>query len=332
MTQTEEIKTKNRTRASKIGRLLLKIFGAILILIVLFLATTYIVNIFSNKSDLNKIEPYGQSATVDGKKLNVLIQGQGEETIVLLTGYGTAAPALDFKPLVDELAPYYKVAVVEPLGYGLSDDTTKERTSENMVSEIHEALQQLDIDRYILMGHSIAGIYGLEYVNKYGDEVTAFVGIDSSVPTQGGMDTEFPINMFKFLRQSGLGRLAMKVSGDPYAEIAAFDDETKEQLRLISLKNMYNSSMMNEMEHFNDNFIAARRLKFPADLPLLLFVQANNTDVEGWIPLHEEQTKDSVLGKMITVEGDHYLHHTKSKEIVQDFREYMKEVNAGAKE
>ncbi|AZS15516.1 alpha/beta hydrolase [Paenibacillus lutimineralis] len=326
MTQTEEIKPKNRTRASKIGRLLLKIFGAILILIVLFLATTYTVNIFKNKSDLKKMESYGQSATVDGKKLNVLIRGQGEETIVLLPGYGTAAPALDFKPLVDELAPYYRVAVVEPLGYGLSDDTKKERTSENIVSEIHEALQQLNIDRYILMGHSIAGIYGLEYVSKFENEVTAFVGIDSSVPTQGGMDTEFPINLFKFLRQSGLGRLALNLSADPYAEIAAYDAETKEQLGLISRKNMYNSSMMNEMEHFNDNFIAARRLKFPENLPLLLFVQANNAGVEGWIPLHEAQANDSVLGKMIPLEGDHYLHHTRSKEIVQGFREYMKEV------
>lgn len=326
MTQTEEIKPKNRTIASKIGRLLLKIFGAILIVIVLFLATTYTVNIFSNKSDLKKIDPYGQSATVDGKKLNVLIQGQGEETIVLLPGYGTAAPALDFKPLVDELAPYYRVAVVEPLGYGLSDDTKKDRTSENIVSEIHEALQQLDIDRYILMGHSIAGIYGLEYVNKYENEVTAFIGIDSSVPMQGGMDTKFPINLFKFLRQSGLGRLALNLSADPYVEMAAYDDGTKKQMGLISLKNMYNSSMMNEMEHFNDNFIAARRLKFPEHLPLLLFVQANNAGVEGWIPLHEAQAKDSVLGKMIPLEGDHYLHHTRSKEIVQGFREYMKEV------
>ena len=72
--------------------------------------------------------------------------------------------------------------MVEPFGYGLSDQTEKERSTANIVSEIHEALQSLHIDRYILMGHSISGIYRLDYVNKYADEVSAYVGLDSSVP------------------------------------------------------------------------------------------------------------------------------------------------------
>ena len=50
------------------------------------------------------------------------------------------------------------------------------------------------------MGHSISGIYGIDYVNKYPNEVSAFVGIDSSVPTQGGMDVEFPIKTLNSLK------------------------------------------------------------------------------------------------------------------------------------
>lgn len=174
------------------------------------------------------------------------------------------------------------------------------------------------------MGHSIAGIYGLDYVNRYPDEVRAFVGIDSSVPTQGGMDVKFPIKKFKFLEKSGLARLLIKLSGDPY-EGLPFDDETKKQMRMIMFKNLYNSSMMNEMEHFYTNFKAAEPLKFPKELPLILFVQAENAGVKGWIPLHEEQAKDSVHGAVIKLDGGHYLHHTHSKEIVEGFRKYMKD-------
>ena len=144
-------------KIKKVLNILLKVIGAIVIAIVLFLAIVYIVNMISSNSEQKRIEPYGQHVSVDGKNMNVLIQGEGEETIVLLPGYGTAAPALDFKPLIDELSPFYKVVVVEPFGYGLSDETEKERTTENIVSEIHEALQSLNIDRYILMGHSITG-------------------------------------------------------------------------------------------------------------------------------------------------------------------------------
>ncbi len=308
----------------KILRIVLKFLAGLVIAIALFLAIVYVVNLISNKSEQGKIQPYGQLVPVDGKNMNVLIQGKGEETVVLLPGYGTGAPALDFKPLVEELSPFYKVVVIEPFGYGLSDRTGKERSTANIVSEIHAALQQLQIDHYTLMGHSIAGIYGLDYVNKYADEVNAFVGIDSSVPTQGGMDEELPVKTLELLDKSGLMRLLKKISGDPYAGLP-FDTEIKEQMRMISNKNSSNATVMNEMEHISSNFEAAKALTFPKNLPLLLFVQANNTDVEGWLPLHEGQVKDSVHGKVITLEGGHYLHHTRYKEIARDFRAFMEE-------
>lgn len=318
----EEVMKK---RMGKPLRIILKSIGAIAALMVLFLAIVFIVNMVSNKSEQGKIQSYGQLVPVDGKNMNVMIQGKGEETVVLLPGYGTAAPALDFKLLVDELSPFYKVVVVEPFGYGLSDETNKERSTENMVSEVHEALQQLNIDRYTLMGHSIAGIYGLDYVNKYPNEVSAFVGIDSSVPTQPGMDVKFPIKTFEFLKKSGLLRMIKNISGDPYASLS-FDDQTKEQMRMISNKNGNNATTLNEMKHISSNFKGAEHLTFPQNLPVIFFIQANNTGVKGWIPLHEEQVKDSVHGKVVTMDGEHYLHHTLSKEIAQGFRGFMEEI------
>ncbi|MCY9590562.1 alpha/beta hydrolase [Paenibacillus chitinolyticus] len=323
-----KVKPKEEAMKKRMGkplRILLKYLGAIAIVIVLFLAVVFIADKVASKSDQGKIEPYGQFVTIDGKKMNVLIQGKGQETVVLLPGYGTAAPALDFKLLIDELTPYYKVVAIDPFGYGLSDETEKERTTENIVSEIHEALQQLHITRYTLMGHSIAGIYGLDYVNKYPNEVSAFVGIDSSVPTQPGMDVKFPLTMLKFLKQSGLQRFLVSVGSDPYASLL-FDDKTKEQMKMIMNKNANNNTMLNEMKNIYSNFKGAQNLTFPKNLPLLLFVETNNTSVEGWIPLHEGQIKDSVHGKVVTMDGTHYLHHTKFKEIVESLREFQAEI------
>lgn len=325
VTQQEEKKTLSGMKIKKVRNILLKIIGAIVLAIVLFLGIVYIANVMSSYSEQKRIVPYGQHVSVDGKNMNVLIQGEGEETIVLLPGYGTATPGLDFKLLIDELSPFYKVVAVEPFGYGLSDETVKERTTENMVSEVHEALQQLNINRYMLMGHSITGIYGIDYVNKYPNEVTAFVGIDSSVATQPGMDINFPLKTFAFLKKSGLLRLTMKISADPYAGLA-FDEKTVEQMKMISNKNMYNDTTLNEMDHISSNFKGAQGLTFPKYLPLLLFVQANNEGVAGWISLHEGQIKDSVHGKVVTMDGSHYLHHTKFKEIAENVRLFMKEI------
>lgn len=319
---------KMKLRMGKPLIFMLKAIGVIVIAIALFLAIVFIVNIVCNKFEQGKIGSYGQPVTVDGKDMNVFIQGEGEETIVLLPGYGTAAPApaLDFKPLIDELSPFYKVVVIEPFGYGLSDLTEKERSTENIVSEVHEALQQLQIERYILMGHSISGLYGLDYVNKYPDEVSAFVGLDSSVPTisEKKIDSSI-IRTIKLLKKSGLARLQVKLSDDPYAELP-YDEKTKEQLKILKHKNMYNPSQLNEAEMMYENFKAAKNLSFPKNLPVIFFIQANHPVTDRWVPEHQKQIKDSVHGKVMTFEGDHYLYRTKAQEIVENFRAYMDQI------
>ncbi|WP_336636733.1 alpha/beta hydrolase [Lysinibacillus fusiformis] len=323
--------TTNKKPANKMKKLLiilLKILTGLVITIVVFIAIVFVIDKISSKLEAGKIKPYGQSVTVDGKNMNVLIEGQGSETVVLLPGLGTGTPALDFKPLVEELSPFYKVVVIEPFGYGLSDITEKERSTENIVSEIHEALQILKIDRYILMGHSISGIYALDYVNKYENEVSAFAGIDSSVPRQYGdkvVESPIPNSVITLLKESGLGRLIMKLSADPYAALPV-DDETKEQMRILSYKNFRNPTIVNEIDNRSPNFKAAENLTFPKNLPVIFFLQPNSAAIERWSTLHEEQVKDSIHGKVLTFEGTHYLHHTQSKEIAENFRAFIEEV------
>ncbi|WP_322907569.1 hypothetical protein [Paenibacillus campi] len=41
------------------------------------------------------------------------------------------------------------------MAYGLSDVTDRLRTVDNITNEIHSALQQLTIDHYVLIGHSL---------------------------------------------------------------------------------------------------------------------------------------------------------------------------------
>ncbi|KEP25380.1 alpha/beta hydrolase [Bacillus zhangzhouensis] len=306
----------------KLLRMMLIFIITIITVLVVFLASVYFVNLFSKEREKEKIESYGQMVPVDGKKMNVLIQGSGKETVVLLPGYGTASPVLDFMPLVNELSPYYRVVVIEPFGYGLSDDTDKVRTSQNIVDEIHECLQKLNIKKYTMMGHSISGIYGLEYVNQYEKEVTAFVGIDSSVPKQD-TDDELPVSSLQLLDQSGFYRLLVKLNPEQLIT-PKVDDKTKEQIKMLTFKNFLNESQASEAENFTNNFKSAERLQYPKELPVIFYL-ADQTEAEtpSWKPMHEDLLKNSNHGKVVTFKGGHYLHHTKSKEIADDFRDFM---------
>ena len=114
--------------------------------------------------------------------MNVWRNGHAGPTMVLLSGLGTAAPALDFAPLIRQLGAY-NVIVVEGFGYGYSDMSARPRTVQNITAELHDALAKLGAPKpYILVGHSIAGFYTLAYAHRYPQEVSAVVGIDPTVP------------------------------------------------------------------------------------------------------------------------------------------------------
>lgn len=308
-------------------RLLLKLLIAAVILILLFIATVYAVNQISSASEQKRLQPYGEQVTVNGKQMNVMIQGDGDETIVILPGFGNASPALDFQPLISELLPDYRVVVVEPFGYGLSDRTEEERSTMNIVNEIHTALQSLDIDRYILMAHSISGLYSLDYVNEYPDEVTAFIGLDHSVPSLAEQQVKASdIAPIKWFRGLGFHRLQLKMSADPY-EGLPYEEETKEQLNILTRKNMYNDTQLDEAVSMYDNFQAAQQQTFPADLPVLLFVQAHHPVVEQWVAEHEKQIANSKQGEIVLLEANHYLYRSHPQEISEGIRAFMKEMN-----
>ena len=315
-------------RSPRRGRKLLKVVAFSIVGLVavvgVTLAVTSITNAVATSAEAKEIEPYGQKIEVDGKKMNVVVSGRGDQTIVLLPGFGTASPALDFSPLTEKLDATYRTVVVEPFGYGLSDQTDRPRTSANIVSEVHDALGQLDIHRYVLMGHSIAGIYGLEYANAYPAEVAAFVGIDSSVPTQPGMDDELPIGAMRAMKSLGLMRVLTDLAEDPYAG-TSFNEDAKKQMKILSVQNSLSATYVDETEHISQNFHDAQRLTFPRELPVLLFVQDDNTDVKGWMTLHEEQAASVSHGKVVPLQGEHYLHHSRSAEIAQETQQFLSE-------
>lgn len=296
--------------------------GVLAAMEVLLLATTSIVNVVATRAEASSIAPYGQRVPVEGKQMNVLVSGAGKETIVLLPGLGTAAPGLDFQPLIKELQSTYRVVAVEPFGTGLSDPTDTARTSVNIAREVHEALQYLGVDHYVLMGHSIAGIYALTYSAAYANELIAFVGIDSSVPDQPGWNEAIPTRVLVALRSLGITRALASIAADPYAGLP-YDEHTKEQMKLLSAKNLAAPTMVNEMDHAPSNFAAVSGATFPKSLPVLLFVRSNDTDVAGWVDLHAHQAASVETGQVITLEGEHYLHHTLSTTIAQDTTRFL---------
>lgn len=123
--------------------------------------------------------------TVNDQKMRVVLYGDVDETsqefqnkdkttLVMLPALGVPSPYIYYKPLAEELGEGFNVVIVEPFGYGLSDVTTVDRTVENINQELNEALQELEIDKCVLLVHSISGVYGLNFVLDYPEKVEGF--------------------------------------------------------------------------------------------------------------------------------------------------------------
>ncbi|WP_025132636.1 alpha/beta fold hydrolase [Leucobacter sp. PH1c] len=298
--------------------------GTVAAVLAATLTTTAVVNLVRTEQEVAALEPYGTLVEVEGKRMNVAEFGSGDRTIVLTPGAGTASPVADFAPVIRGLADEARILVVEPFGYGLSDQADSPRTTENIVREIHTAISSFGVDEYVLMGHSITGLYALEYVAQYPDEVTAFVGIDTSVPEQPGMD-QVPaiIEAAPVIRGLGLLRVMTSLGGDPLADNPAYTDTDRERISVLTARNTMAPSYLDEVHMLGRNFAAAAGQTFPRELPVLLMYQRENPAFPTWTEMHEAQAATVDHALTLEIDADHYLHHTRSDEVVAATRAFL---------
>lgn len=264
--------------------------------------------------------------TINGKNISIQLLGGGKTLIVLLHGAGVLSPILEFKALSNLLAKNYKVLVIENFGYGFSDCITKERTVENIVDELHEVISSIGYKQYILMGHSISGVYSLYYANQYPNEVLAFIGIDCSVPKQiDVLNTQkinlFVINLTRFLLKHGLLKLTTysRSSFLPSIKGKHWSDDEIKLFKHLYLQNNSNDTVLNELQNMTRNFKVAYHMKFPKTIPTLFFLSRKSCkQIKKWEKMHFEITNNQDKSKVILCEGTHFLHYSHYQQIANE--------------
>lgn len=112
---------------------------------------------------------------MNGFLLNYEISGGGEKTVVLLPGLLASIRYWD--KVKNILEKEYKVIVLDQLGFGNSvkpDDETEYGYEDN-ISSIHKTLQELKLNKYILVGYSSSSLIALNYSKYYSNEIEKLV-------------------------------------------------------------------------------------------------------------------------------------------------------------
>lgn len=105
--------------------------------------------------------------------INYIEYGSGDETIVLLHGWGQNIEMM--RPIGDRLTNNH-IVIVDLPGYGQSQEPDYVWTIYDYVECIKELLDSLNIDNPILIGHSFGGKISLVYASKYDTEKLILFG------------------------------------------------------------------------------------------------------------------------------------------------------------
>lgn len=85
-------------------------------------------------------------------------------------------------PLVYLLAEQFRVTIYDLRGHGQSEVAPTGYTSENMSRDLHGLLEQLNIDRPVLVGHSFGGVIAVHAMARYPQRIAGAIVSDPYFP------------------------------------------------------------------------------------------------------------------------------------------------------
>ena len=307
----------------KFLRVVRNIFLVLLACIILFVSGAFVyhrIKLSQEKPLLENVP--GQMVEVNGHKMHVYTEGEGEHTIVLMSGWSITSPSpyVNFLPLCKDLAKDNRVVIIERFGYGLSDVVGGKRTFDKVVEDDREALKQLGIEGpYVLCPHSIAGLESLIWAQNYPEEVEALIGMDMSDTSIKG-DKEMGTPVLKFIaaiRATGLYRL-----------LSSPEDDTVESrmVHAIQCKNLANKTVINEIKAIDEScdIINSKPLPTTPTLQFVAMERRTQEEVQAWKASHQEIVDASSNGKLVELDCGHYVYKEKTEEIITGIRDFLK--------
>ena len=307
-------------------KILKKWFLGFLSFILLFLLATFIFHRISLEKEEASLTPMGQQVLVNGHQINIYVEGDGPETIVVLSGAGIASPILDFKNVSESLSKRYKVVIVERAGYGYSDDSNHSRDVMEVLSETRQALSQANITGpFIILSHSMASLESLAWQEKFPDEVKALIGLDWALPSsyENLKQNQTLLTVAYWSSKIGLLRYLPESF---YIKNQTLTENERKQYKLLAYKQLMSQAMLHESQTVKEN-----AKKVPSNInpkiPTLLLV-SNGKDTSfsqsEWHHFAEKFASDQPNVQVVYMDAPHDLYHYQSHEIVSQIEDFLK--------
>jgi pimeloyl-ACP methyl ester carboxylesterase len=247
----------------------------------------------------------GASAGIAGKQMikspydqvEAAIQGvraPGQPVIVLIHGLGSGMGT--WKKLLPLLSAQHQVFAYNRPGYGNSGWSGRKRDAFNIAEELRATLDSAGLaPPYLIVGHSMGGVYAQAFASRYPEETSAMLLIDTAVPHQRAM-----LEKKGFLQSAFIGNV------------------------------MLDGSPMPRREYFNQNEndaeMDAAPLYAKGKVTMLMADHLDPISPGGYVRARQDAMRvlaDRYQAKLVPVDSGHFIHKQRPETVVGAINEML---------
>jgi len=248
-----------------------------------------------------------------GKKQYVVVKGNGEPTVVFLTGKGR--PQTDFKKIYNSLSKTNRIFSYDRAGLGQSEVIRSERTVDTMAMELHELLAKEKINPpYIFVGHALGSYIMRCFEHLYPHTISGMVFIDPSHEFEYKQGLEIRSDSDKIVFKNEFkkfSRLEGKYKGHKAESKKCFDFDTL---------------------GFSSNQNSVRQIPIPNEIPITILI-ARLADVDNDYVEKEMEYRihffenwkatNKQIKVMSVFKSGHFIQNEEPKLVIEEINEVI---------
>lgn len=279
------------------------------ILIFILVVTGMVYQTAATEADRKNFPPPGNLIDVGGFKMHIHCEGTGSPTVILETLSGGTSSYWGW--VQPGVAKETRVCVYDRAGRGWSEPDPEPQSLARTVRNLHTLLENANIaGLYVLVGHSIGGIYVRQFAADYPEEVVGMALVDASNPYQFerypemSKENESYMQFAKHLpafARFGVGHLYFALGGE--IDFADMKEPQKSEIKAAWSSPVYFESQYAEVVAGESIYRDAQQLGDLGNLPLVVLTQGNDATPASWIELQNELAELSTDSLHITVDG-----------------------------
>jgi len=252
--------------------------------------------------------PLGQYYEVEGRRLLLYQSGNGSPAVVFLAGGG--AVGLDYLNVQQPTAALTTSVIYDRAGTGWSERVDLPRASVEVIDELRALLHVTEVPApYLMVGHSLGGLYARHYAQRYAGEVSGLVLLDPAhedynayMPKElidqwaawdvdEALPDELPAELIQFYR------------GLFVQEMADWPEEIREVLSERHVSTDWLRAGLQEAENVDQLYDEVRHAGQMPDLPLIILTSMG---IDSFKAAVSQGTSESLLREEI--EGKRRLY------------------------